>query len=224
MKENNPQETVNFIVHSGIVPVFYNHDEEVCRQVVQSCYQAGLRVFEFTNRGEVALANFKSIRKFIDSDCSDMQLGAGTIFNSSTAEKFIAAGADFIVSPAFVPAMNMVQREYCKLWIPGCATVSELAHARDAGAMMMKIFPGDVLGPKFISSVLSVMPELKLMPTGGAEPTRESLTAWFQSGVVAVGMGSQLFPNELIVKKNWQGLTIRIMEALILVSDIKSKK
>jgi 2-dehydro-3-deoxyphosphogluconate aldolase / (4S)-4-hydroxy-2-oxoglutarate aldolase len=224
MANTNIEQAAIAISESGLVPVFYHDDEEVCKQVVAACFRAGLRVFEFTNRGERALANFKALRKHIAATCPGMLLGAGTIFSIQSAVEFIDAGAEFIVSPAFIPSMLPVQTTNGTLWIPGCATISELANARQLGVSMMKIFPGDLLGPKFAKAALSVMPNLRLMPTGGVEPTVESLSAWFGSGVVAVGMGSQLFSKELIERNDWTALATKIKNALTSVNEIRSKK
>jgi 2-dehydro-3-deoxyphosphogluconate aldolase / (4S)-4-hydroxy-2-oxoglutarate aldolase len=222
MTNRNIEQTVATIQESGVVPVFYHDDEGICNEVVSACYRAGLRVFEFTNRGSQALVNFKVIKKHIQQSCPGMLLGAGTMFNYRTAVEFMDAGADFIVSPAFVPSMVQVQTTYSTLWIPGCATISELAQARELGVALMKVFPGDLLEPRFVASALSVMPNLRLMPTGGVEPTKENLTAWFKSGVVAVGMGSKLFSNELIAKKNWTSLETKIKEVLAIVYQLRS--
>jgi 2-dehydro-3-deoxyphosphogluconate aldolase / (4S)-4-hydroxy-2-oxoglutarate aldolase len=224
MANTNIEQTAIAICESGLVPVFYHDDEEVCKQVVAACFRAGLRVFEFTNRGERALANFKTLRKHIAATCPGMVLGAGTIFSIQSAVEFIDAGADFIVSPAFIPSMLPVQTTNGTLWIPGCATISELAQARHLGIPMMKIFPGDLLGPKFAKAALSVMPKLRLMPTGGVEPTKESLSSWFESGVLAVGMGSQLFSKELIEQNNWNALEAKIKNALAIVHEVTTTK
>jgi 2-dehydro-3-deoxyphosphogluconate aldolase / (4S)-4-hydroxy-2-oxoglutarate aldolase len=223
MKESK-EHSVSLIIESGIVPVFYHDDVEVCRQVVKVCFDAGLRVFEFTNRGPQAFANFKLIKDFIASNCQGMQLGVGTIFNNRDAKIFIDVGADFIVSPALIAEMSTIQKDFDKLWIPGCATVSELANARSMGAIFMKSFPADLLGPSFISSALSVMPKLAIMPTGGVEPTEASLAKWFKSGVAAVGMGSQLFSKEMIAQKDWKGLSEKVKDTLAILSSIKMKK
>lgn len=221
MTNTSIEQTATDICQSGFVPVFYHNDEDTCKQVVSACFQAGLRVFEFTNRGEHALANFKALKKHIAANCPGMLLGAGTIFSTPSAVEFIDAGADFIVSPAFIPSMLPVQTTNGTLWIPGCATISELAQARQLGVSMMKIFPGDLLGPKFAKAALSVMPTLRLMPTGGVEPTKESLSAWLGSGVLTVGMGSQLFSKEVIEQKNWSALETKIKNVLAIVHEIK---
>jgi 2-dehydro-3-deoxyphosphogluconate aldolase / (4S)-4-hydroxy-2-oxoglutarate aldolase len=224
MANTSIEQTAADICKSGLVPVFYHNDEDTCKQVVSACFQAGLRVFEFTNRGERGSANFKALKKHIAANCPGMLLGAGTIFSTPSAVEFIDAGSDFIVSPAFIPSMLPVQTTNGTLWIPGCATISELAQARQLGVSMMKIFPGDLLGPKFAKAALSVMPGLRLMPTGGVEPSHENLTAWFQSGVLTVGMGSQLFSKELIEQHDWKALETKIKNALTIVQELKNKK
>jgi 2-dehydro-3-deoxyphosphogluconate aldolase / (4S)-4-hydroxy-2-oxoglutarate aldolase len=224
MANTTIEKTVTAISNSGIVPVFYHDDAEVCTQIVSACFRAGLGVFEFTNRGAQGLNNFKLLKKHIAINCQGMLLGAGTIFNSPTAVEFMEAGADFIVSPAFMPSMLPVQLAHSTLWIPGCATISELAQARELGVRMMKVFPGDLLGPKFVKAALSVMPGLRLMPTGGVEPTKENLSAWFESGVSAVGMGSQLFSKELIERHDWKALEEKIKNALAIVTEIRNTK
>jgi 2-dehydro-3-deoxyphosphogluconate aldolase / (4S)-4-hydroxy-2-oxoglutarate aldolase len=221
MANTSIEQTAADICQSGLVPVFYHNDENICKQVASTCFQAGLRVFEFTNRGEHALVNFKALKKHIAANCPGMLLGAGTIFSTQSAVEFIDAGADFIVSPAFIPSMLPVQTTNGTLWIPGCATISELAQARQLGVSMMKIFPGDLLGPKFAKAALSVMPNLRLMPTGGVEPTKENLSTWFESGVLTVGMGSQLFSKELIEQHDWKALEAKIKSALTIVQELK---
>jgi 2-dehydro-3-deoxyphosphogluconate aldolase / (4S)-4-hydroxy-2-oxoglutarate aldolase len=221
---NNIEHTTNLIFESGMVPVFYHDDTEVCIEVVKLCYGSGLRVFEFTNRGEKAYDNLKVIKKYIDTHCAGMQLGIGTIFNAHDAKKFVDAGADFVVSPALVKEMSFIQTNHNKLWIPGCATLSELVQAKELGATLMKVFPADVLGPQFIASAISVIPSLRLMPTGGVEPTHENLTKWFKSGVSAVGLGSQLLTKELIAKKNWKELSAKVSEAISILSTIRQKE
>jgi 2-dehydro-3-deoxyphosphogluconate aldolase/(4S)-4-hydroxy-2-oxoglutarate aldolase len=208
------------IIANSVVPVFYHAQETICLKVLEACYVSGLRVFEFTNRGENALHIFKVLQKAIQTDFIDMLLGAGTIFEKVTANAFADAGANFIVSPALIPEMKSLQTENV-LWIPGCATLSELVLARTLGSTLMKVFPAEVVSPKFIAHALSVMPGLHLMPTGGVEATREQLSTWFQAGAACVGLGSQLIAKELIATANWQMLTVRIQETLVGIKEIK---
>jgi 2-dehydro-3-deoxyphosphogluconate aldolase/(4S)-4-hydroxy-2-oxoglutarate aldolase len=191
--------------------------------VIETCYQANIHIFEFTNRSINAIDVFKEIRKEVSNNFPGMQLGAGTIFNLKTAEEFIDAGATFIVSPAFIPTMRSVQTINSTLWIPGCATISELAQAQEIGVKMMKIFPGELLGPQFVKAALSVMPNLNLMPTGGVEPTEENISAWINSGVIALGMGSKLFDKQTIDKGEWNKLKDKLINTKSLIEKLKQQ-
>lgn len=214
------KEKINQVTAQGLVPVFYHADESICLNILDSCYRAGLRVFEFTNRGANALTTFGTLKKAIEQHYSGMLLGAGTIFSAEDAHRFIRAGADFIVSPALVHAMNEVQSNVP--WVPGCATVSEVHQARLLGANLIKVYPGDLLGPGFIKSVKAVMPAVALMPTGGVEPTKENLSAWFKAGVACVGMGSKLLSEQDIQTKNWKAIEQKIATVLSLIEEIRN--
>ena len=205
---------------SGMIPVFYHADVEVAKAVVDAAYQGGVRVFEFTNRGENAFQVFTQLLKHAEQ-YPDLMLGIGTIMNGAVTQKFIEAGAHFIVSPILKAEMAEVCRQKNVLWIPGCATLTEIVTAKDLGAKVIKIFPGSVLGPGFVSSIMPVVPGLQLMPTGGVEPTEANLSAWFKAGVICVGMGSQLFTKEMIETKNWSKLQQSVADALAIIKKIR---
>ncbi len=197
------------MLNTGMVPVFYHADAGIAKEVLDACYQGGVRVFEFTNRGDKAPEVFKDLLRHAEQ-YPDLIVGIGTILNAATTQQFIDAGAHFIVSPVLKPEMATVCARYDKLWIPGCATLTEIVTARDLGAQIIKLFPGSVLGPEFVSSVLPVVPDLQLMPTGGVEPTEQSLTKWFKAGVACVGMGSKL-----MVKLNDGNFDLNAIEQLV---------
>lgn len=205
---------------SGMIPVFYNADVEVSKAVLDASYKGGVRVFEFTNRGENAFQVFVQLLKHAQK-YPDLIMGIGTIMNAETTLKFIEAGAHFIVSPILKKEMATVCKEANIPWVPGCATLTEIVTAKDLGAMVIKIFPGSVLGPAFVSAIMPVVPGLQLMPTGGVEPTEVNLTAWFKSGVVCVGMGSQLFTKDTIESKNWSRLEQSVGDAIALIKKIR---
>jgi len=215
--------SVNHVLAHPVVPVFYHDNPAICKEVVRVCYDAGIRVFEFTNRGPQAAANFASLRQMVSSQCPGLALGIGTIFTYRTAAEFLSIGCDFVVSPALVPEMKQIQTSSYTLWIPGCATVSELSAARDLNAQMMKVFPANLLGPGFLAAALSVMPELKLMPTGGIEPAPDSLSRWFQAGAAAIGMGSQLISKEILDKQDWNRLHDVVSQVVQGVRQLKKK-
>lgn len=197
---------------SKIIPVFYHDDADVCCQVMQACYDAGLRVFEFTNRGEHARRNFAAMRDRKLTSMPDLYLGIGTIKSAEDAAIFAETGADFIVSPI----TDVSTGTYCQskeiLWIPGCMTPTEIGVAEKQGARFVKLFPGNVLGPGFVKGVRPLFPDMKFMPTGGVEPTAESLHGWLDAGVICVGMGSNLIPKTLVDKGDWASLKEKIMQ------------
>ena len=178
-----------------VVPVFYHADAAYAKRILQACYAGGLRVFEFTNRGEKAFDVFVELVAFVRETCPDMLLGIGTIYVAEDAERFIAAGADFVVQPCLTAEVAEVCHKHNIPWLPGTMTISEVYQATKLGAAIVKIFPGNVVGPGFIKSLRGPMPNVPIMVTGGVEPTNDSLKEWFQAGVNVVGMGSQLFKN-----------------------------
>ena len=190
-----PQDTLNLISAHPIVPVFYHKDAGYARSIVEACYQGGLRVFEFTNRGEQALPVFTELIRFVREHCPGMALGIGTILTTEEAQSFLEAGADFVVQPVITEAVGDLCREKEILWIPAGTTLNEIYHATRLGAELVKVFPGSVVGPSFIKAIKGPLPWLKIMVTGGVEPTLESLEAWFGAGATAVGVGSQLFAD-----------------------------
>ena len=213
--------TAQEIKNSGMIPVFYHHDADSSITVINACYKGGIRVAEYVNRGDAAMINFPVLKDHVRKYCPGMILGVGSVLNRQQAEKFIQLGADFIVSPILSKeiALACIDRE--TYWIPGCATPTEIARARALGADIIKIFPGNVLGPGFIKSVLGPMPGLKLMPSGGVEPTKENLKAWFDAGVVCVGMGSKLIDKEMIARPEL--LTKKIKEVIEIIRSLTDK-
>ncbi len=210
------------IIAGGMVPVFNHKDPDVGCRVVQACYDAGLRVFEWTNRGPEASALFKVVKEYIDKNCEGMLLGAGSVFDGDTCRKFHAMGASFIVSPVLEPDMAKTCTELKVLWIPGCGTVTEIHQAQKWGAGIVKIFPGDAVGgPGFVKAILGPMPWSKIMPTGGVSPDPENLKAWFKAGVCCVGMGSQLFTKERISNPDPEVLLSEIQTAIETIKDCR---
>lgn len=181
---------------TGFMPLFTHTDLAVCKQVLKASYDAGVRLFEFTNRNENSFDIFCDLRKYCNENLPEMVLGIGTIKNAQKAEQFIAAGADFLISPILLREIHDVAVKHQKLWIPGCATPSEIGLAENWGIQTVKIFPAKQLGgPGYIKAVKAVFRDMQFMATGGVEPTQENISAWFKGGVTAVGIGSQLFPS-----------------------------
>lgn len=184
-----------------LIPVFYHADVALTRSVIETCYQAGLTVFEYTRRGPDTLHHFHML-KAETRQLPGLVLGIGTLFSLRDAMDYLAAGADFIVSPALVPEMAIIQQKEKKLWIPGCATVTEIATARTLGARLIKVYPAHQLGTPFLQAVRAVLPDVELMPTGGIPSDREGIGSWFRAGATCVGLGATLFTSEFIQPAN----------------------
>jgi 2-dehydro-3-deoxyphosphogluconate aldolase / (4S)-4-hydroxy-2-oxoglutarate aldolase len=210
------------MAEEGMIPVFYNSDAEVCKKVIEACYKGGIRLFEFTNRGDYAHVVFEQINKFAAAEFPDMILGTGSVVDAPTAVLYVQLGSNFIVSPILNEDMADVLNRRKILWSPGCGSASEISRAESLGAEIVKIFPGSqVGGPKFVSSVKGPMPWTHIMPTGGVEPTESNLTEWFKAGAICVGMGSQLIRSELIKAGDFKQIEQNVRDAVSLVRKIR---
>ena len=199
----NKNETIlKKITDQAILPLYFDADETVSLEVLKALYAAGIRLVEYTNRGEAALNNFTKMVALRNSEMPDLLLGIGTIKNAQMATTYIEAGADFIICPGLVEEVVEVADKHDMLWIPGCMTPSEIIRAENLGAKMIKLFPGDILGPKFMAGIKSLFPNLIFMPTGGVSLDKDNVEAWFKAGVSAVGMGSKLVSKQLLQEKN----------------------
>ena len=185
--------TLESIKAYPVIPVYYDEDPETCLAVLSACYNGGIRIFEFTNRGAAAVENFKTLLKYRNEHFPELKLGIGTIKTTDQALQYIAAGADFIVSPIVREDLAKVTFANNVLWIPGCMTPTEINLAEELGAPLVKLFPGDTLGPGFLKSIKPLFPNLKFMPTGGVDVSKENIDNWLNAGVTALGFGSKLF-------------------------------
>lgn len=211
---NSIKTILNHIQNYPIIPVYYNDDANKCISIVQACYEGGIRTFEFTNRGKKAIDNFKALVDYRDKHLPELYLGIGTIKTPEEAQEYIKLGADFIVSPVVNPAIAEFTLEKDILWIPGCMTPTEVSIAENAGAPLIKLFPGSIIGPDFLKNIKPLFPSLLFMPTGGIGLEKESLDAWFSKGAVAVGLGSNLFqaPSDSSTPDNYEWLVRRCQE------------
>src|SRR5512135_2461700 len=194
----------------GVIPIFHHDDLEVCTRVIAACSRAGAKCVEFTNRGDYAAHTFLELsRHFAKSDPSFV-LGAGSIVDAPTAALFIANGARFIVGPMTNADVARLCNRRLIAYLPGCATTTEIGNAQELGCEIVKLFPGEgVGGPATVKAILGPMPWTNMMPTGGVEPTEESLRAWFGAGIVAAGMGSKLISPALLDAKDYDGIERR---------------
>lgn len=205
------------IKDTGMVPVFYHSDVEVAKQVIRACYEGGVRAFEFTNRGDFAHEVFAECVKYAAEECPELAMGVGSIVDAPTASLYIQMGACFVVGPLLnadiAKVCNRRQIPYC----PGCGTVTEIGYAQELGCEITKVFPGDVYGPAFVKGVMAPCPWSKIMVTGGVTPDQDNLTAWIKAGAFCVGMGSNLFPKDVVAANNWQFITDKCKESLFYI-------
>ena len=206
---------------TGIVPVFYNSDVEVSKKVLKACYDGGIRLFEFTNRGDFAHEVFGELVKYANAELPGMIMGAGSVVDPGTAALFIQLGANFIVGPVFNPAVVPVCNRRLIPYCPGCGSVSEVSTAQEAGCDVCKVFPGDVIGPAFIKDLRGPMPWSQVMVTGGVKPEKANLEGWFKAGVTCVGMGSNLFPKDAIAAGDWGRITALCRETVETIKTLR---
>ena len=207
----------------GAIPLYYNPDINVCKEVITACYRGGMKIFEFTNRGDMAHELFAELVKWGRKEMPDLVLGVGTVVDAGTSSLYIQLGAKFIVSPLLNEEMARVCMRRKVLWIPGCATASEIGRAEELGAEVLKLFPGPTVGgAKFLKAYLGPCPWSNIMPSGGVSPTLENLTEWFEAGAFCVGMGSQLITSEIISNKDYDKLQRISREAMDIIQNLKN--
>lgn len=222
MTRFNKMQVLDAIVSTGMVPVYYNKDVEIAKQVVKACYEGGVRAFEFTNRGDFAHEVFAELIKFATKECPELVLGVGSIVDAGTASLYLQLGANFVVGPLFNPEIAKVCNRRLVPYTPGCGSVSEIGFAQEVGCDLCKIFPaGNVGGPSFVKNIKAPMPWSMIMATGAVEPTEENLSAWFKAGVTCVGMGSKLFPKEMIAAGNWEAISTLCRDALATIKKYR---
>jgi 2-dehydro-3-deoxyphosphogluconate aldolase / (4S)-4-hydroxy-2-oxoglutarate aldolase len=189
---NKQKEILKVLGEQGLLPLYFNADKEKSGNILRALYQAGVRTVEYTNRGEEALRNFTYLRNIRDKELPGLYLAAGTIKTRQQALQFIVEGADFIISPGLNEEVGNTANEKHTFWIPGCMTPSEIMKAEELEASVIKLFPGNLLGPGFLTAIKELFPRLLFIPTGGVKMEEENLSAWFKAGVTAVGAGSTL--------------------------------
>jgi len=217
-------EILQLIPEQGLLPLFFYKDADVSVEVLKALYEAGIRTVEYTNRGEAALKNFEKLREACDNELEGMYLGVGTIKDADAARNFIDAGADYIISPGLVKDAIKVAEKRDVLWVPGCMTPTEIIRAEKLGAKIVKLFPGNLLGPSFLSAIKELFPGLLFMPTGGVEVERENLSGWFKAGVCAVGMGSKLITKQSLENRDYAKITELAKQAIEIINSVRSAK
>ena len=217
------QQVSDAIVAQGMLPLYFNADQEVTIEILRALYRAGIKAIEYTSRGEAALSNFTKMVAIRNAEMPDLLLGIGTIKNLQQAQEYYEVGADFFISPGFVPEVAAFLKSKEVLYSPGCMTPTEIIAAENAGVKFIKLFPGNMLGPEFLSGIKDIFPKLLFMPTGGVDTTRENIEGWYKAGVSAVGMGSKLISKQLMADKDYTTIENETKKVLALIDSIKNK-
>lgn len=215
-------DVLNTIIKTGLVPVFYHPDVEVAKKVAQACSTGGCPVLEFTNRGDFAPEVFKELSRYLRRETPGIVLGVGSVIDEATAAMYVAYGANFVVGPLLNPAVARFCNRRKIPYMPGCGSATEISEAEELGAEIVKVFPGDsVGGPNFVKSILGPCPWTRIMPTGGVEATKESITAWFKAGVAAVGIGSHLIKKELLDAGDYDSIAAKTAQVLMWIRQAR---
>lgn len=219
----NTNQIIESIVKQGVLPLYFNADETVSKEVLIAIYKAGIKAVEYTNRGEAALKNFSALVALRNQEMPDMLLGIGTIKNLQQAKSYLEIGADFLLSPGFVPEVAAYCVSKDIFYSPGCMTPTEIIAAENAGIKFIKLFPGNILKTDFLSAIKDIFPDLFFMPTGGVDTTEENISSWYKAGVSAVGMGSKLISKALMEVKDYQTIENKTKEVLETIKKTKAK-
>ena len=213
---------LNSMIDVGMVPVFHNDDINTARSIVAALSRGGARAVEFTNRGDHAFEIFSELERYCSSEHPDVMLGAGTVVDEITAGTYINLGANFVVGPSLDRRVAEVCNRRKVAYSPGCASATEISFAHELGCEIVKVFPGGLVGgPAFVKAVRGPCPWALLMPTGGVDITRESLTDWFAAGVPCVGIGSKLVSKDLVEAADWTTLEQRTADVLSTISNLR---
>jgi 2-dehydro-3-deoxyphosphogluconate aldolase/(4S)-4-hydroxy-2-oxoglutarate aldolase len=210
------------MIDLGLIPVFYHKDVEVAKKIITACAAGGARLIEFTNRGDFAYHVFTELSRHFTAAEPQVMLGVGSVVDAPTAAMYIASGANFVVGPLLNAEVARLCNRRKIAYSPGCGSVSEIAEAEELGVEIVKVFPGSsVGGPSFVKAVLGPCPWTRIMPTGGVDATKESITAWFKAGVACVGMGSNLITKEAVAAGDFETITRNVAQTLAWIKEVR---
>ena len=221
MAQYSRLEVAMVMKETGMVPLFFSNDIDLSKKVLKACYKGGARLMEFTARGDFAHEVFGELTKYAIAELPGMIMGVGSVTDGASASRFMALGANFVVTPVLREDIAIVCNRRKVLWSPGCGSLMEIARAEELGCEIVKLFPGDIYGPQFVKGIKGPQPWTSIMPTGGVSPTKENLSGWFNAGVTCVGMGSQLISKEIIANKEFDKLEQKVRESLAIIKEVR---
>jgi 2-dehydro-3-deoxyphosphogluconate aldolase/(4S)-4-hydroxy-2-oxoglutarate aldolase len=224
MAQYTRHQVITEMHNSGMIPLFYDPDIEISKNIVQACYQGGARLLEFTHRGDFAHEVFRELIRFVNESLPGMIIGVGSVTDATSASHYLMNGANFIVTPVFREDIAIVCNRRKVLWSPGCGSLTEIAKAEEMGAEIVKLFPGNIYGPEFVKAIKGPQPWTSIMPTGGVTTEKENLKAWFDAGVSCVGLGSKLISKELVKNQDYDQISNTIKKTLALIQTLKQSQ
>ena len=224
MAQYTRHQVITEMHNSSMIPLFYDPDIEISKNIVQASYQGGARLLEFTNRGDFAHEVFRELIRFANESLPGMIIGVGSVTDAASASYYLMNGANFIVTPVFREDIAIVCNRRKVLWSPGCGSLTEIAKAEEMGAEIVKLFPGNIYGPEFIKAIKGPQPWTSIMPTGGVTTEKENLKAWFDAGVSCVGLGSKLISKELVKNQDYDQISNTIKKTLALIQTLKQSQ
>jgi len=224
MAQYTRHQVITEMHNSGMIPLFYDPDIEISKNIVQACYQGGARLLEFTHRGDFAHEVFRELIRFVNESLPGMIIGVGSVTDAASASYYLMNGANFIVTPVFREDIAIVCNRRKVLWSPGCGSLTEIAKAEEMGAEIVKLFPGNIYGPEFVKAIKGPQPWTSIMPTGGVTTEKENLKAWFDAGVSCVGLGSKLISKELVKNQDYDQISNTIKKTLALIQTLKQSQ
>lgn len=216
-------EVANIMKDTGLVPLFFSQDIELSKSILKACYDGGARLLEFTARGDFAHEIFGELTKYAVKELPGMVMGVGSITDAASASLYMALGANFIVTPVYRKDIAIVCNRRKVLWSPGCGSLSEIAQAEEMGCEIVKLFPGDSYGAKFVKNIKGPQPWTNIMPTGGVSPDRDNLKSWFDAGVTCVGMGSQLITKDILKDKDFKKLEEQVKWTIETIKSLRNR-
>ena len=222
MAQYSRLEVANTMKETGLVPLFYHSDIAVSKNVLQACYNGGARLLEFTARGDFAHEIFGELVKYASAELPGMILGVGSVTDGPSASRFMALGANFVVTPVLREDIAVVCNRRKVLWSPGCGSLTEIARAEELGCEIVKLFPGGIYGPDFVKAIKGPCPWTSIMPTGGVSPTKENLEGWFNAGVTCVGMGSKLISKSSDGSFDYENIEKLTRFSITTIKEIRS--
>ncbi|RMA64825.1 bifunctional 4-hydroxy-2-oxoglutarate aldolase/2-dehydro-3-deoxy-phosphogluconate aldolase [Ulvibacter antarcticus] len=221
MAQHSRINVANIMTKTGLVPLFYDSDISICKKILDALYNGGARLLEFTARGDFAEDVFSELNKYAISKLPGMILGVGSITDGAAASRYMALGANFIVTPVLREDIALVCNRRKVLWSPGCGSLAEIAKAEELGCEIVKLFPGGIYGPDFVKAIKGPCQWTSIMPTGGVSPTKENLESWFKAGVTCVGMGSKLIVKDASGNYDYNKIRELTKSSLEIIAELK---